>query len=87
MQLSLKGNSTTYHAGYKRNAHGTNLGIGLWTDNHKVGDIDDIAYLWPDTDSNKDSLIINLIALEKQGIKLLIDDGKKIIEFKGEENE
>ena len=87
MQLALKGNSTTYHAGYKPNTTGTNRGIGLWTNNYTVGDIDDIAYLWPDKDGKKDSLVINLATLEKQGIKLFINDGEKTTEFKGESNE
>lgn len=45
MSLSLKGKDTTYHAGYKTNARGENKGIGLYTDNHKTGDLNDIAYL------------------------------------------
>jgi hypothetical protein len=71
MQLALKGRKTTYHAGYKANAHGDNTGIGLWTDNHTTGDIQDIAYLWPDADEN-DILVIDIEAAIKQGIQIVM---------------
>lgn len=70
MYLSLKGKNTTYHAGYKSNANGENKGIGLWTDNQTRGDINDIAYLWPD--EKHDTLIIDLDELKKQNIHVAL---------------
>lgn len=70
MSLSLKGKDTTYHAGYKTNARGENKGIGLYTDNHKTGDLNDIAYLWPE--NNQDMLIIDLDELKKQNIRVAL---------------
>ncbi len=70
MSLSLKGKDTTYHAGYKTNARGENKGIGLYTDNHKTGDLNDIVYLWPE--NNQDTLIIDLDELKKQNIRVAL---------------
>lgn len=70
MQLGLKGNNTTFHAGYKANARGDNHGIGLWTDDHSRGDIKDVAYLWPTETGN--ALIIDLDEAQKQGLAVTV---------------
>ena len=45
MQLQLRGRKTTYHAGYRANASGDNIGIGLWTNNHTLDNLKDLVYL------------------------------------------
>lgn len=79
MQLGLKGNNTTFHAGYKANARGDNHGIGLWTDDHSKDDIKDVAYLWPTDNGN--ALVIDLDEAEKQGLAVTITSKKQTFDI------
>jgi hypothetical protein len=73
MMLSIRGNGTVYHAGYRKSAEGKSQGIGLWTDDHNTKGLDDIAYLAPDEDGH-DVLHISKEQLKKQGIRIVVDD-------------
>ena len=73
MNLSKKGNATTYYAGYKANAKGSNFGIGLWTNDNNHGNIDDVAWLQPG-DNGKDELHINMKQIAYQGIGLVAEN-------------
>ena len=71
MQLQLRGRKTTYHAGYRANASGDNIGIGLWTNNHTLDNLKDLVYLCPDDDGDK--LVINVREAERQGIRIAME--------------
>lgn len=84
MRLAIKGNGTTYYATYVKNAHSDNRGIGLLSSGNTIGDIDYVAYLWPD-DNGGNKLVIDMDQVKNQGLHLLVKENGKERAIKGGE--